>query len=143
MMKLVNELNKKTGHSATAKVIAKLAPPAKLNVSENDMKKQLLSGLTSENKAYIYLAFRDVFCPIGYEITPLKPLDAYKKLSEIPKENTELWIITNGTGKYDHSFVIKRWSNIVTDLQTCWPLYYDIKQIKDGAKRRQEATEHN
>ena len=34
----------------------------------------------------------------------------------------------NGTGKYDHSFVIKRWSNMKTDLETCWPDYYDIKK---------------
>ena len=86
------------------------------------------------------MAYHDVLSPIGYEVTPLKPLDAYKKLSEIPKENTELWIITNGTGKFDHSFVVKRWSNIVTDLQTSWPFYYDINNIKEGTKRREEAT---
>ena len=42
-----------------------------------------MSGLVSKNKAYIYLGYKDIFNPIGYEITPLKPLDAYKKLSEI------------------------------------------------------------
>ena len=49
----------------------------------------------------------------------------------------------NGTGKYDHSFVIKRWSNMKTDLETCWPDYYDIKKIKEGVKRRPEATPEN
>ena len=31
----------------------------------------------------------------------------------------------------------------MTDLQTCWPMYYDIKNIKDGVKRREDATEEN
>ena len=46
-MKLINELNKKTGHNASAKVVAKLAPPDDLKIPQNDMKKKLLEGLTS------------------------------------------------------------------------------------------------
>ena len=49
--------------------------------------------------------------------------------------------MTNGTGKYDHSFIIKKWKDIVKDLETCWPNYFDIKRVKDGVQRRIEATE--
>lgn len=34
-----------------------------------------------------------ILCPIGFDNTSLKPLDAYKKLEDIKKEDLELWII--------------------------------------------------
>ena len=54
--------------------------PNKIESSIETMKNILLEGLEATNKAYIYLAYNDIFNPIGYEITPQKPLDAYKKL---------------------------------------------------------------
>ena len=42
----------------------------------------ILTGIKS-NKVYIYFAYGRILCPIGYEITPLIPLDAYKKLEDI------------------------------------------------------------
>ena len=54
--------------------------PNKIESSIETMKNNLLEGLVATNKTYIYLAYNDIFNPIGYEITPQKPLDAYKKL---------------------------------------------------------------
>ena len=41
---------------------------------------KLLDGLKSEKHAYILLTTQNVWCPIGFEYTPLVPLDAYKRL---------------------------------------------------------------
>lgn len=79
-------LCKNFGVKGTAKVLLKLSGEGKTEVGVEEGKKMLLEGLKSEKKGYIYHAYDHYFCPIGYEITPNKPLDAYKKLSEINME---------------------------------------------------------
>jgi hypothetical protein len=75
-----------------------------------------LKGLSSSNCAYIYLGYEDIFCPIGYDITPLKQIQAYEKLEKLSPEDQELWIINSSLGKNEPSFSIKRWSDIQKDF---------------------------
>ena len=42
-------------------------------VDEDYAKNKLIEGLKSENTTFIYHAYDHYFCPIGFEITTLKP----------------------------------------------------------------------
>ena len=54
----------------------------------------LLEGLFDETNGFIYISQNNqIFCPVGFEITPLEQLDAYEKLAKIKPDNQELWII--------------------------------------------------
>lgn len=101
---------------------------------------KFLRGLKQQQSTFVYFAYEDVFCSLGYEITPLKPLDAYVKLSDISKQDQQLWIINSCTDKNQTSFYIKRWSDMCKDLETVWPQYFDIKDAKKGVQDRPDAT---
>ena len=102
-----------------------------------------MEGLASGKCAYIYLAYEDVFCPIGYDITPLKQIQAYQKLERINEEDQELWIINSCVGRNEPSFCIKRWSDVQKDLETVWPEFFDIKEVKQGVQVRAEVSDKN
>lgn len=81
----------------------------------------LIDGLRNEKKAYIYHCWNHYFCPLGFDITPKKPYDAYVDLSdEVLKSQsqTETWIIIGEISKCYPAFHTKKWSEIVTDLNT-------------------------
>ncbi|XP_026120172.1 basic immunoglobulin-like variable motif-containing protein isoform X1 [Carassius auratus] len=67
---------------------------------------KLTQGLKDESMAYIYHCQNHYFCPVGYEATPLKAAKAY------------------------------RWADIVTDLNTQNPEYFDIRHIERGIQYR-------
>lgn len=48
-------------------------------IDENLALKNLLEGLKSERKAYIYHCYNHYMCPIGYEITHKNPMDSYSQ----------------------------------------------------------------
>ena len=87
IQELVEKLSKTTGKKAVASIVIKTSNPNKINDNAKEIEKEILNGLTSKHKAYIYLAYEDIFNPVGYEITPLNPLEAYKKLEDIPEKS--------------------------------------------------------
>lgn len=85
----------------------------------------------------------NIICPVGFEDTPLVPIDAYKSWDEIKKEKLEMWILTASTQRFEPTFVIKRWKHIKESLTTEWPNFFDLDDHKKGVQRRAEATEAN
>jgi len=96
------------------KIVFKPSQPNKVDLSQGVT--NLLENLKNENKAHVLLSSNKVLCPVGFEYTPLVPIDAYKKLEDIKPENLELWIITSALKRFDPSFVIKRWKHILESL---------------------------
>jgi hypothetical protein len=43
----------------------------------------IVENQSNSKKSFVYICHGQVLCPIGYENTPLVPLDAYKTLGEI------------------------------------------------------------
>lgn len=82
--------------------------------------------MKNTKKAFIYVCYGQLFCPIGYENTPLVPLDAYKKLNDIDSQKLELWLILASVLKTQAPFVIKRWSDIEKEMVSRWPQYLDL-----------------
>ena len=46
------------------------------------------------------MTYNSILCPLGFDKTPLVPLDAFKKLEDIKPENIELWIINGSTQRF-------------------------------------------
>lgn len=93
---------------------------------EQEFLELVLTSLKDRTKAFVYICYGQSLCPIGFENTPLVPLDAYKKLEEIDPTKMEMWIIFASPNKNQTPFVIKRWSDILTELRTKWPEYLDL-----------------
>ena len=53
-------------------------------------------------------------CPIGFEQTPTKPMDAYKVQKDICE--SDYWIIIGEVSKCYPVFHVKKWEDIVTDI---------------------------
>jgi len=100
---------------------------------EMDEKKayeELIEGLRGEKKAYIYHCWNHYFCPIGFELTPKEPMDAYKALDG--EMETETWVIIGEVSKCYPAFHTKKWSDIVTDLNTGYPEFFNIRKSEVG-----------
>ncbi|XP_073425586.1 basic immunoglobulin-like variable motif-containing protein isoform X2 [Dendrobates tinctorius] len=67
---------------------------------------KLTQGLKDDSMAYIYHCQNHYFCPIGFEATPVKACKAY------------------------------RWADIVTDLNTQNPEFFDIRHTERGLQYR-------
>ena len=100
--------------------------PDSINFNEEADRQHLLDGLNNPNRAYLLVTHRNILCPVGYEDTPLVPIDAYKRWQDIPKEKLEMWIMHCTTQRFDPTFAIKRWKHLVEHLTTEWPNYTDL-----------------
>ena len=70
-----------------------------IGVDEDQALHKMMNGLKSENNAYVYHCHDHYMCPMGFEITPSNPPDAYKKLEDIDEENLEHWIFVGEPSK--------------------------------------------
>lgn len=65
---------------AEGKVIIKPAAPGIVEGAEEEHLDYFLKGLASDESFYVFITYNNVWCPIGFDKTPLVPLDAFKPL---------------------------------------------------------------
>lgn len=94
----------------------------------------MVTGLQDESKAYIYHCWNHYFCPIGYELTPTKPYDAYSAVNEICELDT--WIIIGEVSKCYPVFHVKKWEDISTDISCAFPKYFNIRKSELGIQEK-------
>lgn len=92
--------------------------------------------MRTDTHAFIYHAYDHYFCPMGYEICPYRPADAYKSFEEIEKNESEHWIFIGEPSKCYPTFHIKKWADIAKDLMLSNPYYYDIRKPEKGIQER-------
>ncbi|XP_051985991.1 basic immunoglobulin-like variable motif-containing protein isoform X2 [Xyrauchen texanus] len=95
---------------------------------------KLTQGLKDESMAYIYHCQNHYFCPVGYEATPLKAAKAYR--GPLPLNEMEHWILIGESSRKHPAIHCKKWADIVTDLNTQNPEYFDIRHIERGIQYR-------
>ena len=91
----------------------------------------LVEGLQSHKKAYLYHCQNHYMCPIGFEHTPIQPHDAYamnRKIGQL----FETWIIIGEISQKYPPFHVCKWADIVKDITCVFPYYYDIRETKLG-----------
>jgi hypothetical protein len=103
------------------------------DVTSDKAHQLLLDGLRSESKAYIYHCWNHYFCPLGFDLTPRHPHDAYS--SEV--QDFETWIIIGEISKCYPVFHTKKWSDIITDLNTGYPEFFNIRKSELGVQRKE------
>ena len=69
-------------------------------------------------------------------MTPTSAFEAYAPLRDDMK--TETWIIIGEVSKCYPCFHMKRWSEIVTDLSTGYPEFYNIRKSELGVQRKED-----
>jgi hypothetical protein len=104
--------------------------------SKEQALEELKSGLMSKNKAYIYHCFNHYMCPIGFEIAPLIPSDAYKPLAAINPNELQPFIIIGEASKAYPIFHVKKWDEIALDIDQQNPYYYNIRKSEKGVQAR-------
>jgi hypothetical protein len=71
-------------------------------------------------------------CPIGFEATPVKPCDAYKKTSEICE--LDYWIIIGEISRPSPVFHVKKWADVSKDISCGYPYHMNIRKVEEGVK---------
>ncbi|XP_043928671.1 basic immunoglobulin-like variable motif-containing protein isoform X2 [Protopterus annectens] len=95
---------------------------------------KLTKGLKDDSMAYVYHCQNHYFCPIGYEATPLKACKAYR--GQLTNQEVEYWILIGESSRKHPSIHCKKWSDIVTDLNTQNPEFLDIRHTERGIQNR-------
>eukprot|EP00357_Protocruzia_adherens_P028155 CAMPEP_0114976666 /NCGR_PEP_ID=MMETSP0216-20121206/2801_1 /TAXON_ID=223996 /ORGANISM="Protocruzia adherens, Strain Boccale" /LENGTH=355 /DNA_ID=CAMNT_0002337623 /DNA_START=72 /DNA_END=1136 /DNA_ORIENTATION=+ len=87
------KINEYFGVKGNAKIMYK--PSGKhaktRGVSSKEALRMLMSGLRGTKKSYVYHCFNHYFSPIGFEVTPIQPSDAYKDPEDVPLKEAEVW----------------------------------------------------
>ncbi|KAM4702027.1 basic immunoglobulin-like variable motif-containing protein, partial [Discoglossus pictus] len=95
---------------------------------------KLTQGLKDESMAYIYHCQNHYFCPIGFEATPAKACKAYR--GQMLQNEVEYWILIGEPSRKHPTIHCKKWADIVTDLNTQNPEYFDIRHTERGLQYR-------
>eukprot|EP00062_Callorhinchus_milii_P007257 gi/632949190/ref/XP_007890007.1/ PREDICTED: DNA repair protein complementing XP-G cells [Callorhinchus milii] len=95
---------------------------------------KLTQGLKDESMTFVYHCQNHYFCPIGFEATPLKAKKAYQ--GKLHFDEMEFWILIGEPSKKHPAIHCKKWTDIVTDLNTQNPQYLDIRNTDKGIQSR-------
>jgi hypothetical protein len=99
----------------------------------------LANGLQNTSQAFVYHCQNHYFCPVGYEVAPLQPADAYKSLAKINASETERWVVIAEPSKAYASLVMKRWEEVAKDIGSQNPEFLNIRKLERGVQRREGA----
>ncbi|XP_073425583.1 basic immunoglobulin-like variable motif-containing protein isoform X1 [Dendrobates tinctorius] len=95
---------------------------------------KLTQGLKDDSMAYIYHCQNHYFCPIGFEATPVKACKAYR--GQLFQHEVEYWILIGEPSRKHPTIHCKKWADIVTDLNTQNPEFFDIRHTERGLQYR-------
>jgi hypothetical protein len=131
-----SKLNTFFGIKGNCKTLFKLHGDNKTTNTSEEALAELKEGLRNEKKAYIYHCENHFCLLIGYESNPILPIEALRKAEELT--STEEWIIIGEYSKIWTPFHVKKWSDVVLDLDQQYPNYYSIRHPENGIMVRNE-----
>lgn len=108
-------------------------------VDAESARRLLIKGLRDTGKAYIYHCWNHYFCPVGFELTPNNPYDAYKKQEGddlLDPSKFETWIIIGEVSKCYPTFHVKKWADITTDIESGFPQFFNIRKCELGVQEK-------
>eukprot|EP00759_Apiculatamorpha_spiralis_P015658 PhF_6_TR22280/c0_g1_i2/m.31515 len=142
LMRWFHMLNKKYGCTGKAFYFYKPHGHGRtLGLDPSHALHNLKLGLQSPTCGYIYHCYNHYCCPIGYEVQPAVPAMAYAPASALPPDSNDVAatyiLIGEVSGKSQPPMHIKKWDDIVLDLTTQYPQYYNIRHPERGVMRRE------
>lgn len=105
-----------------------------IGLSGEEALRQLKKGLHNPQMAFIYHCYNHYFCPIGYEDSPIKAVDAYR--AQLYEDEVKTWILIGDPSCKHPSIHCKSWADIQTDLNNEAPFYLNIRQLHKGILQR-------
>jgi len=121
------KLNAHFGVSGSAYIFFKMCGKHKTSNSTEEALEELISGLQDDRKAFIYHCYNHYFCPIGFDLTPNNSSDAYRTTSDVTP-----WIAIGETSRKYSPIQFRLWSDIVLDISTGNPKYFNIRKPELG-----------
>ena len=129
-------LNRKFGVKGEASIVFKLNGKSITHNTDQYLALDLIKdGLRADDRSYIYHCYNHYMCPVGFEMTPVKPFDSYSLMADISEFDT--WIIIGEISKMHPSFHIKKWQDIVTDISCAFPEFYNIRKSELGIQLKE------
>ena len=125
------KLNAHFGVSGSAYIFFKMCGKHKTSNSPEEALEELISGLQDDRVAFIYHCFNHYFCPIGFDLTPNNSSDAYRITSDVTP-----WIAIGETSRKYSPIQFRLWSDIVLDISTGNPKYFNIRKPELGIQDR-------
>lgn len=101
----------------------------------------LCEGLATDNQAFIYHCYNHYMCPIGYELTPKNPPDAYKRTSELCEYVP--WVIIGESSLKHPPIHVKKWDDICLDIEQESPNFYDVRHQDLGVQTKSKLSSSN
>lgn len=125
------KLNSHYGLNGSSCIFFKMCGKHKTSNTPEEALEELISGLQDDRVAYIYHCYNHYFCPIGYDLTPINSSDAYISTSELTP-----WIAIGETSRKHPAIHFRQWSDIVMDISTGNPKYFDIRKPELGIQEK-------
>ena len=97
----------------------------------------LKDGLASDKIGYVYHCYNHYMVPLGFEVQPAAPSLAYSP-SLTPLEESHTHIIIGEVSRGHQPFHVRKWEEIVTDLTTQLPSYYNIRHPEKGIMKKEK-----
>ena len=131
LIKWFAQINKFYGTKGTARIMWKpRGTKPTVGVDEAAAYEMLRTGLLSEDRAFVYHCENHYFCPVGFEMSPMHPEDAYLAPSEVTK--LERWVVMGDFAKGFPVLQTKKWEDVVTDLECQYPKCFNIRKSELG-----------
>ena len=107
-----------------------------MDIDKDQALKNLVAGLKRPKQAFIYHCHNHYMCPIGSDLAPLRPPDAYKKLDDINPSELQAYVIIGEPSKAYPVFHTKKWDDIALDIDQQNPNYFNIRKSHLGVQTR-------
>jgi hypothetical protein len=95
---------------------------------------RLKTDLASPSVAVIYHCYNHYMCPCGFDDTPIDPAHAYA--SSVDPADAVTWILIGDSSKTSRSLHCVKWKDMVTDLTSQMPNYFNIRKADEGVQTR-------
>ena len=115
-----------------ARIFFKLSGKSQTKKKPDEALNQLKVGLQGNTKTYIYHCYNHYFCPIGYELMPTEPSQAYA----FDASEFQPWLAIGDCSRNHSSIQFIKWSDVIQDLETLNPEFFDVRKIYKGVQTK-------
>eukprot|EP00760_Papus_ankaliazontas_P027815 PhM_4_TR3451/c5_g1_i1/m.73695 len=140
LMRWFHMINRKYGVEGKAHYFYKVHGQGRtIGLDGDEALTRLKTGLRSPDMAFVYHCYNHYFCPIGYEDQVPSPVQAYAPLG--PRESPlHTHLIIGEVSRGNDPLLFRKWSDVVTDLGTALPEYYNIRHPERGVMRKEKSN---
>lgn len=104
--------------------------------TSDQLLQKYVAHIRSPKKAFLYHCQNHYCVPIGFDIVPFKPCNAY--ISRADKDTFEPWIVVGESAKSKQGMYVVRWEAVGTDIMSDDFYFYDVRRPRLGLQLKQK-----